>query len=138
MNRLIEFASHHYVLVSAFSFLLAYFFVLEARRSGKPVTPQQATNLVNREEGIILDVRDADDFRQAHIAGSINIPVAQLGDRVGELEKYKDKPVILTCKSGSTATAAGKLLKTKGFSDLKRLQGGLQAWRDEKLPVAKA
>ena len=138
MDRLIEFASNHYMLVSAFSLLLAYFFALESRRSGKPVSPQQATDLVNNEEGVIVDVRDADDFRAGHIAGSINIPSSQLGDRFAELEKYKDKPVILTCKAGPTASAAGKVLKSKGFTRLSRLQGGLQGWRDEKLPVVKA
>lgn len=138
MDRLIEFASQHYLLVSTFSLLLAYFFTLESRRSGKPVTPQQATNLVNREEGIIVDVRDADEFRQGHIAGSLNIPASEIADRIGELEKYRDKPLILTCKGGPSAAAAGKALKAKGFTDLKRLQGGIQGWRDEKLPVVKA
>ena len=138
MDRLIDFASNHYLLVSAFSLLLAYFFTLESRRAGAPVTPQQATNMVNREEGVIIDVRDADEFRQGHIAGSINIPVAQLTERLAELNKYKDKPVIVTCKAGQSASAAGKALKAQGFTKLMRLQGGLQAWRDEKLPVVKA
>ncbi len=138
MDRLIEFASNHYLLVSAFSLLLAYFFTLESRRAGTPVSPQRATNLVNREEGVIIDVRDADEFRAGHIAGSINIPASQVAERLAELDKYKDKPVILTCKAGPAASAAGKVLKSKGFTRLMRLQGGLQAWRDEKLPVVKA
>lgn len=138
MDRLIEFASNHYLLVSAFSLLLAYFFTLESRRAGKQVSPQQATDLVNNQEGVIVDVRDADDFRAGHIAGSINIPVGQINERVGELEKYKDKPVILTCKAGPSASAAGKALKAQGFNNLSRLQGGVQGWRDEKLPVVKA
>ncbi len=135
MDKLIEFASQHYLLVSSFSLLLAYFFTLESRRSGKPVTPQQATNLVNREEGVIVDVRDADEFRQGHIAGSVNIPASEIAERIAELEKYRDKPLILTCKGGP---AAGKALKAKGFTNLMRLQGGIQGWRDEKLPVVKA
>ncbi|MDF1779721.1 MAG: rhodanese-like domain-containing protein [Alcanivoracaceae bacterium] len=138
MDKIIEFASAHYLLVSAFSLLLAYFFALESRRAGTPVSPQQATNLVNREEGVILDVRDTDEFRQGHIAGSINIPSSQLVERLAELDKYKDKPLIITCKGGPSASAAGKILKPKGFTRLMRLQGGVQAWRDEKLPVVKA
>lgn len=138
MDRLIEFASQHYLLVSSFSLLLAYFFTLESRRAGTPVTPQQATNLVNREEGVIVDVRDADEYREGHIAGSLNIPAAQIADRLSELDAYRDKPLIITCKGGPSASAAGKALKAKGFTNLKRLQGGMQGWRDEKLPVVKA
>lgn len=138
MDRLIEFASNHYLLVSSFSLLLAYFFTLESRRAGTPVSPQQATNLVNREDGVILDVRDADEYRAGHIAGSINIPAGQLAERLAELDKYKDKPLIVACKGGPASSTAGKTLKAKGFSRLMRLQGGLQAWRDEKLPVVKA
>lgn len=137
MSNLIEFAANHYLLVSAFFILLALFFRIESGRAGAPVSPQQATHLVNREEGVILDVRDADEFRQGHIAGSINIPAAQVADRLADLEKYKDKPVILACKTGPRASAAGRVLKKHGFNRLMRLQGGLQAWRDEKLPVVK-
>lgn len=138
MERLLEFAANHYLLVSAFFLLLAVFFALEVRRAGRPISPQQATNLVNRENAVIVDVRSADDFRQGHIAGSVNIPYAEFGKRVSELEKYRDRPVIVTCRVGPQASAAGRILKREGFSNLMRLQGGLQAWRDEKLPVVKA
>lgn len=137
MDRLIEFASQHYLLVSAFSLLLAYFFTLESRRAGTSVSPQQATNLINREEGVIIDVRDTDEYRQGHIAGSLNFPLAELAERVSELEKYRDNPLILTCKGGPSASTAGKTLKTKGFTRLMRLRGGIQGWRDDKLPLVK-
>lgn len=138
MERLFDFVGNHYLLVSAFFLLLAIFFVIESRRAGKPVSPQQATNLVNREEGLIVDVRDADEFRQGHIAGSLNIPFSQFNDRAAELAKYKDRPVILTCRIGPQASAAGRILKRQGFDRLMRLQGGLQAWKDERLPVVRA
>ncbi|UWN49541.1 hypothetical protein ASALC70_01753 [Alcanivorax sp. ALC70] len=67
MDRLIEFASNHYLLFSAFFVLWAAFFVIESRRGGKAITPQQATNLVNQKEAVIVDLRPADEYRAGHI-----------------------------------------------------------------------
>ena len=91
MGNLIEFASNHYILVSAFFLLWALFFVLESRRGGQSLTPQLATNMVNQKDAVIVDLRDSDEFRTGHLAGSINIPAGQAIDRIAELEKYKDK-----------------------------------------------
>ncbi|ERP89861.1 sulfurtransferase [Alcanivorax sp. P2S70] len=137
MSQLFEFASNHYLLVSAFFLLWAVFFVLESRRGGKPLTPQMATNLVNQQEAVIIDLREGDEFRAGHIAGSLNIPAGQALERIAELEKYKEKPLILTCDMGSKASHLGRQLRTKGFADLYRIQGGINAWRSASLPVVK-
>ena len=137
MDRLIEFASNHYLLFSAFFILWAAFFVIESRRGGKAITPQQATNLVNQKEAVIVDLRPADEYRAGHIPGSLNIPASQATDRMGELERHKDKPVILTCKMGNQAAHLGRQLRGKGFAELYRMQGGVTAWRNDNLPVAK-
>ena len=135
MDRLLEFAMNHYVLVSAFFVLWAVFFSLESRRGGQSVSPQQATNMVNREDARIVDLRDADEFRQGYIAGSTNIPMSQFGERIGELDKHKDKPVILVCKMGTSAALAGRQLRARGFERVVRIQGGIQGWRADNLPV---
>ena len=137
MSQLLEFASNHYLLVSAFFLLWAVFFVLESRRGGKPLSPQLATNLVNQKDAVIVDLRDSDEFRAGHIAGSINIPASQALERIAELEKYKDKPIILTCDMGANASHLGRQLRGKGFVELYRIQGGLNAWRGASLPVVK-
>ena len=129
MDRLLEFAMNHYVLVSAFFVLWAVFFSLESRRGGQSVSPQQATNMVNREDARIVDLRDADEFRQGYIAGSRNIPMSQLAERIAELDKHKDKPVILVCKMGTSASLAGRQLRARGFTRVARMQGGIQGWR---------
>ncbi len=138
MDRLLEFAMNHYVLVSAFFVLWAVFFSLESRRGGKSVSPQQATNMVNREDACIVDLRDADEFRQGYIAGSVNIPMSQWAERIAELDKHKDKPVILVCKMGTSASLAGRQLRARGFERVARMQGGIQGWRADNLPVVKA
>ncbi|KZY18782.1 sulfurtransferase, partial [Alcanivorax sp. HI0035] len=114
MSQLLEFASNHYLLVSAFFLLWAVFFVLESRRGGKALSPQLATNLVNQKDAVIVDLRDSDEFRAGHIAGSINIPASQALERIAELEKYKDKPIILTCDMGAKASHLGRQLRGKG------------------------
>lgn len=138
MDRAIEFASNHYLLVSAFFLLWTIFFVLESRRGGKSLSPQLATNLVNHDDAVIVDLRDADTFRAGHISGSINVPAGQAMDRLSELEAHKDKPMILTCDMGSKATHLGRQLRGKGFENLYRIQGGINAWRGEKLPLVKS
>ncbi|EKF75409.1 rhodanese domain-containing protein [Alcanivorax hongdengensis A-11-3] len=138
LDRLIEFAANHYLLVSAFFLLWAGFFVLESRRGGKTLSPQLATSLVNKDQGVLVDLRAADDFRAGHIAGSLNLPSGELMDRLGELEKHKDKSLILVCDmGGGTASQAGRQLRAKGFTNLYRMQGGLNAWRNESLPLVK-
>ncbi len=138
MGRIVEFATSHFILVSGFIVLWVLFFITESRRGGQMLSPQQATNMVNRQNAIILDIRNEDDFRKGHIAGSVNIPYARLSDRVNELERYKDAPLIIVCNMGNHASAAGRLLKSQSFTQLARIRGGIQAWRAESLPVIRA
>ena len=135
MDRVIEFAMNHPMLVGSFIALLVAFIVLESRRGGKSVSSQQLTNLVNRENAVVLDVRDAKEFREGHITGSRNIPFAQLQSKLGELEQYKEAPIILVCKMGQHAGAAGRVLSTSGFKDVRRLTGGLSGWKADGLPL---
>lgn len=136
-QQLLEFAGNHYLLVFAFIILWTLFFLIESRRGGQPLSPQLVTNLVNQKGAVIVDLRDADEFGKGHIAGSINIPAGQALERIAELEKYKDKPIILTCDMGTKASHLGRQLRSKGFAELFRMQGGLNAWRGASLPVVK-
>ncbi|PIE40807.1 MAG: sulfurtransferase [Gammaproteobacteria bacterium] len=135
MDRVIEFAINHPVLVGGFLGLLAAFIFLETRRGGKSVSSQQLTNLVNKEEALVLDVRDAKEFKEGHITGSKNIPFSALKNKLGEIDQFKDKPIVLVCKMGQHAAAAGRILSTSGFKDVRRLTGGVSAWKSDGLPL---
>ncbi|MCG8316747.1 MAG: rhodanese-like domain-containing protein [Pseudomonadales bacterium] len=135
MDRLIEFAMNHPFLVGGFLALLAAFITLETRRGGKSVSPQQLTNLVNRDEALVLDVRDTKEFREGHITGSKNIPYSSLQSKLGEIEKHKEQPIILVCKMGQHAGAAGRILSGAGFKDVRRLSGGVSGWKADGLPL---
>jgi rhodanese-related sulfurtransferase len=97
----------------------------------------EATQLINREDALLIDVRDAEEYAKGHILGARNIPLAQLEARVGELEKHKAKPVILSCDTGNRSQGALATLRARGFERAVNLAGGLAAWRQAGLPVEK-
>jgi rhodanese-related sulfurtransferase len=137
MDRLIEFSMNHPFLVGAFLSLLTLLLMLENRRSGQAISPRTLGLLVNRSEATVLDVRDGKDFRDGHITGSVNIPYSQLTEKLSELDGAKGKPVIVVCKMGQHAGAAGRLLTRAGFADVRRLSGGIMTWKAEGLPLVK-
>jgi rhodanese-related sulfurtransferase len=102
---------------------------------GPSVNTLQATQLINREDALVLDVRDAAAYAAGHILGAKNLPLEQLEKRAGELDKHKAKPVIVACDSGTSSTRAVKLLKARGFENAVNLSGGFRAWLQGGLPV---
>ena len=108
------------------------------RSSGGPwVNTLQATQLMNREDALVLDVRAAADFAKGHILGARNLPLAELERRAGELDKHKAKPVIAYCADGNRSGAAVGLLRKLGFEKVVNLAGGFVAWQQAGLPVEK-
>jgi rhodanese-related sulfurtransferase len=121
------------VVVSGLGLLWPLF----ARPSGNSVDPGQATLLINREDAQILDVREASEFASGHLPEARNIPVDKLAERIGELEKFKDKPIIVCCASGMRSGKACSELKKQGFDRLYNLAGGVDAWVGAGYPIKK-
>ena len=137
MALFLEFLAQQWILVAA---LLAVVFMLvmhETRKSGPSLSPQQAINLVNSEQGTFLDLRDGADFKQGHIVDALHIPASKLAERAAELEKYKDKPIVLVCKMGQHSGAAGKQLRSQGFDKVYKMTGGMMEWGNLQLPLVK-
>ena len=113
--------------------------VLTFRRPGdrNSLSSTQATQLINREDALVVDVREPAEYATGHLPESRNIPAAQLAERVGELDGYKDKPLILVCQSGPRSTGACKQLIAQGFSRAHNLEGGIAGWREAGLPLKK-
>jgi rhodanese-related sulfurtransferase len=99
--------------------------------------PADAVLLINRENALVLDVREDAEYADGHITDARHIPLAQLDARVEELRKFKDKPVLVNCQAGMRSAKACGILKKHGFSKVYNLQGGLNAWQQAKLPVVK-
>jgi len=106
-------------------------------KAGSALSPHQATLLVNRQDGVILDIRDKKTFDAGHIVDAVNIPFTKLGERATELEKYRDKPLVVVCQLGQQSGEAVKLLEEKGFSNVSRMHGGMTEWTSQGLPAVK-
>ena len=138
MDQLFEFVGNHYILIAVFVFLLFAFFINEGKQGGAAISTSNLVTLVNREGAVILDVRDSKEFGAGHIAGAVNIPHSAVDSRVGELDAYKEKPMVLVCKMGQHSSSVGRKLKTHGFVDVRRLSGGMAEWSASNLPLVKA
>ena len=102
------------------------------------INSTEAVVLMNRSKPLILDVRDAAEFAAGHIQGAKHITVAELLARMKEIEKFKDKPVLVHCQKGMRAKGACSILKAQQFNQLHNLQGGLDAWVEAKMPLVKS
>lgn len=137
MDRLFEFVVNHYILVSLFVAFLVAILILESRRGGAKISAQGAVNLINKDEAVVVDIRDRKEFGEGRITGSINIPLNSLKSRVGELSKFKDKQIIVADKMGQHSAMAVKQLNGEGFSNVVRLNGGVADWKASNLPLVK-
>lgn len=121
------------VVVSGVALLMP----LIMRPSGNSVSPGEATQLINREDAHILDVREVDEYAAGHLPDAVNIPGGKLTERIGELEKFKDKPIIVCCASGMRSNKVCGELKKQGFTKLHNLAGGVDAWVGAGYPIKK-
>jgi rhodanese-related sulfurtransferase len=111
---------------------------LVRRGSGGPwVSTVEATQLINRQNALVLDVRSAEEYAKGHILGAKNLPLADLERRAAELDKHKAKPVIVHCENGNRSSGALSLLRKQGFASAVNLAGGYAAWQQAGLPVEK-
>lgn len=136
MDQAIEFVGNHWWLVAIWA---AFFVALlwdNKQRAGASVSPAQAIQMINKDDALVLDIRDKKDFGKGHVVNAKNIPFANLAGRLGELDTYKSRPVLLVCKTGTTVSVASKMLKEKGFNAI-RMTGGMMEWEAQKLPVVR-
>jgi rhodanese-related sulfurtransferase len=110
---------------------------LRTKTSGPRLTPAQATQLINREDAQVIDVREQPEWAKGRIAGSRHIPVGQLDQRIADLEKFKDRPLIVVCASGMRSASACSTLRKAGFEKVFALDGGIGAWEQAGLPLTK-
>lgn len=135
MAQFVEFLSNHLVLSGMWLVTVAALFFHLQRKSARAVGPQQAVALINKSDGVVVDVRDKKEFDGGHIVDSINIPLAKLSQRMTELNKHKEKPVVVVCKMGQHSGEACKTLQQAGYSQVFKLAGGLTEWKAQSLPL---
>jgi rhodanese-related sulfurtransferase len=126
-----------WVLIAAVSGGMLLWPIVSQRAAGPAVSTLEATQLINRKDALVLDVRSGDEYARGHILNARSMPSAQLPGRVDELQKFKTRPIILTCQNGTAAGATCATLRRAGFSEVYLLSGGVSAWEQAGLPVAK-
>ena len=134
--NLIQFATNHYILVAIFVVLLVALLVNEIRRGGQSLSNGQLTALVNADKALVIDIRPAKEYSAGHIVGAVNIPQDKLANRMTELDKHKEKTLIVVDSMGQqSGTICRELLKA-GYNAAK-LSGGVSSWKADNLPLVK-
>ena len=124
MDQYIEFVVNHWWLVGIWAAFLIALLWDNNRRNGQTVSTAEATTMINRQNALVLDIRDKADFKAGHLVNAVNIPYASLAQRMNELDKERERPIVLVCKTGQTVSMAGKMLREKGFNAV-RMKGGM-------------
>lgn len=137
MQEYIIFFTAHWILASIFGVLLVAYILMEMfyKENIKVISPQRAVALINHEHGLVLDVRAQEAFIKGHIVGAINIPGQDLQQEVKKLQRYIEKPVIVTCSTGRDAKKIAGLLENKGFKQVVQMSGGIENWIAAGLPL---
>ena len=135
MELFLEFAAQQWILMAALIAAIGMLIAHEGRKAGPALSPQQAINVINSEGGVFVDLRDAGAFKQGHIADAVHIPMPKLPKSHGELEPYREKPVVLVCNMGQQVGTAGKQLREAGFSKVYKMAGGMMEWSNLQLPT---
>ena len=132
------FVEKNWILILAFvlSGAMLLWPLLQRRMSAmKEVGTLEAIQLMNRNNAVLLDVRETNEFTGGKLPNALHIPMSQLAGRAAELAKLTARPVVVYCSLGRRARGAGAELAKAGFGDIYVLQGGLKAWKDAGLPL---
>jgi len=135
--QIIEFIGNHWILFMMLGVilgLLTYNLIVGDKGSVDPVA---ATAMINQRDATVIDVRPSADYAKGHIINSVNIPMNGLKKQTAALSKYKDRPIIVSCRSGSQSTAASQVLRKAGFPEVYNLKGGIMAWESANLPLTR-
>jgi rhodanese-related sulfurtransferase len=140
VDRLLEFAGNHPGLFAALGVVIALLVWTSVRgrlQGIRSVGPAEATLLINHQDAVVIDVREPNELKEGMILNAVHVPLGQLKDSLARLEKFRERPVIVGCRSGSRSHAAAATLAKAGFPQVYNLQGGVMAWQNANLPLVK-
>lgn len=140
MEQLITFAGNNGMLSAIWVALVVMIIVTTIKMKMSPIkqiSPQELTFLMNKEQGVTLDIRKEKEYKTAHILDALSLPNEKITENgFNSLEKYKDKPIIVVCAAGMSAVPVANKLFKSGFSKVSVLKGGMNSWTGAGLPVA--
>lgn len=118
--------------------MLLWPFLARAARPGQEVGAVEAVQLINRRDAVVIDVRNAAEYKSGHVTNARHVPEGELDARMKELEKVKAKPIIVTCARGNTSAKVAAELRKRGFNEVVSLRGGIVGWQQASLPLEKS
>jgi rhodanese-related sulfurtransferase len=133
-----EFVMGHLALVALFlgsGVMLVWPELARLIGASNEIGTLEATRLMNQGSTLVLDVREVAEYAAGHLPRARHIPLKELPQRVGEIAKFKEKAVVVTCRTGPRASSASRVLKRAGFTTVYQLKGGVTAWEQASLPV---
>jgi rhodanese-related sulfurtransferase len=139
-ERTLEFVSNHWILASGHfivSLLLIQDFFETLTRRYKTVSATGAVALLNRDDALLIDVREPHEYAAGHIENARHLSLARLKDGLYEFDDRKGDPVIVYCQQGTRSKEACKQMVKQGFAQVYYLNGGMLSWEDAKLPVSR-
>ena len=135
MDKFILFLIEHYFYSVPLLVVVILLIRSNAVKGGKKITPQDLVSLTNQDAAKLIDLRSPNEFADGHITGSINIPYADIEDRVHEIKLQEGKSLVLICDSGSQSANAGEVINKSGYQNTIILSGGIGAWKLDNLPL---
>jgi rhodanese-related sulfurtransferase len=135
MDKFILFLIEHYFYSVPLLVVVILLIRSNAVKGGKKITPQDLVGLTNQDAAKLIDLRSPNEFADGHITGSINIPYADIEDRLHEIKLQDGKSLVLICDSGSQSANAGEVLNKSGYQNTVILSGGIGAWKLDNLPL---
>ena len=118
--------------------MLLWPLIARAVRPGREIGATEAVLLINRRDAVVLDVRDAAEYKSGHITNARHMPEKEIDARMKELEKFKGKPIIVSCARGNRSMTVANRLRALGFNEAFSLRGGLAAWQQANMPLEKS
>lgn len=100
--------------------------------SGPPTVSREELKTLLDEGAQVVDVRAGHEWEAGRIAGATHLPLAELGERAGEIDR--DRPVVLYCRGGNRSTMATEALAAEGYEAAK-LEEGIVGWAEAGLPL---
>ncbi len=101
----------------------------------KELTTEEAKTFIKKNNPLILDVRTPREYYSEHLPDAILIPLQQLAERISEIENYKDKEILIYCRSGNRSTVAGEILIKNGFKKIYNLRDGILGWMKNRFDI---
>ncbi len=123
-------------ILYAVAAMIGLVLVAQQLQAADGVDVKQAQSM-NLQGALLLDVREPDEYSEMHAPNAKLIPLGELNARLQEIASYKDKPIVVMCRSGRRSAKAVALLHDAGFTQASNVKGGIVAWANDGLEVVK-